>query len=349
LSSIAFSESTRRIETIFQAQEAATITRLWYYCSTVSGTAPTLRISLQGVDATTGTSDGTIKGATNNCLATFTPSVNVGAWATLGESYTCTRGELLAIVTEYSSGTIDTSHLASLIYSTASVGNSGFPYAVTTNTGVRNRVFSWPIWGYGSASKAYGVPISVATQQSFNSGSSPNEYGLRFVVPTGWCSTFKLIGAWIDYSNNPAGATQTLTLYDSDGTTVLQQFAVDTDIGASSATSSARSSEVYFDEAALSTLNAGTAYRLAVSPSSATGMSLPYFQVLSNDDLEALPMGKEWYLTKRTGAGAWTDDSTSRPWIVPIFSDMTGGAGGGAFSPSPGRVLYVPPSGLILE
>ena len=345
LQALNFAESTRRSETIFQALEAVTITRLWHYC-TAATNPPVLRISLQGVDSATGFSDGTIKGATNNALNIFTPTAASGGWLTLGESYACTRGELLAIVVEYSSGTIDATHQANLNYASTN-GAAGFPYVITTNTGTRSKVSNWPIYGYGSASKAYGVPIQAANSPTFNLTSSPDEYALRFIVPTDWCSTFKICGVLALFSPNPASTSFDINLYDSDGSTVLQQLTYDSDITASNITT-ARASEYWFPTSTLATLNAGTTYRIGVVPASSTNTLIANFATLSNDDMDALYMGKEWYQSSRTDAGAWTDIPTTRPYIVPIFADLTSG-GGAAISQSPNRLLYVPPSSLILE
>jgi hypothetical protein len=318
MASLAFSESTRRIEVLFQAMEAATITQLWQYCS-FAASPPVLRLSLQGVDATTGTSDGTIKGATNNCLATFTPVSNTAAWKTLGESYTCARGEWLAAVLEYSSGTIDGSHSANMAYGFNGSFNRSIDFAITTTSGSRARSATIPVYGYASASLAYGRPIIAQSSLSFNSGSSPNEYALRFIVPSGSMTSFTIAGARILVSPNPAGTSHTVTLYD--GTTVLQQTTFDTDVVSSSA-AAPRMIDVLFTDATFSTLTPGNTYRLAIKPGSATNVSLQNIGVNANADLDAIFMGKEWYQSSRAG-GAWTDADTFRPCIAPIFGAFT--------------------------
>src|SRR5690349_17324025 len=92
LVTFALDASNDALEIIFQAREAITISRLWFRHTAITGTSPVYQISLQGVDAS-GNPDGTIK-ASGNAKATFTPTAgnnNVGQWANLTSSYTCTR------------------------------------------------------------------------------------------------------------------------------------------------------------------------------------------------------------------------------------------------------------------
>ena len=339
--SLGFSESTRRIETVFQALEAATLTKLWHFCSSAVS-PPVLRISLQGVDTTTGLPDGTIKGATNNALATFTPTSNAGSWLTLGESYTCTRGEYLAIVIEYSSGTIDASHTASINYAFNGNANRTFDYVITTVSGTRTRSTNMPVFGYASNTRSYGRPLTAQGTITYNSGSSPNEYALRFVVPSGAMTSYTIAGARLIFSPNPASSTCTISLYD--GTTALHSYTFDTDVASTSA-AVPRVIDVLFTDSSLTTLSPGNTYRIGITTASGTNTNLLNLSVLLNADLDAVFCGKEWYQSSRTGAGAWTDLTTSRPYIVPIFGDFT--ASSNIFAPP--LPMVVQPSTLYLK
>src|ERR1044072_4831794 len=146
IASFVLDQNTDQLEFIFQAEESATITRLGLRLGTDTATTPTYQISLQGV-TNAGIPDGTIKGATNSAKKTF-DSASLGwadgswNWLTLDETYTVSRGEFLAIVISYNSGTIDGTHNASFTYcvDNNSIMMSGFPYVITNNNGSRSRI-----------------------------------------------------------------------------------------------------------------------------------------------------------------------------------------------------------------
>jgi hypothetical protein len=315
------SASNSAVEFIFQAFEAATITRLWYRQSSVTGTSPVYQISLQGVDAS-GLPDGTIK-ASGNAKATFTPVAgnnNTGNWINLTSSYTCTRGELLAIVIAYSSGTVNASNLASFSDQVASGVLEVTPYLIENTAGTRVRSRNQMLYGYGSASVAYGNPALNFTQQGFNDGSNPDEYALRFIVPATWFGSYKVAGVKALVGAPPAGSSLTWTLYD--GTTALQTYTQDSDYFQGTTVTPM---EILFTDTTLATLTSGNVYRLAVKNNHASSnMTLMTQQVTANADLAAYPGGIEWYQSTRNNAGAWTDVNTTRPFVEPLFSDFTG-------------------------
>src|SRR4051794_40309133 len=71
------------IEWIFQADQAMIISRVGFRYGARTGTPPTHRISLQGVDQASGIPDGVIKVSTGPCSGLFTPPANTswdGTW-----------------------------------------------------------------------------------------------------------------------------------------------------------------------------------------------------------------------------------------------------------------------------
>lgn len=102
------------------------ITRVGFRYGAGTGTPPTYRLSLQSVDGS-GNPTGTILAST-----TFTPPADTtwnGTWRWLNVLYATTQGEILAIVIDYSSGTISGVNNSSF---TEGIGNmsfaTGFPY-----------------------------------------------------------------------------------------------------------------------------------------------------------------------------------------------------------------------------
>jgi hypothetical protein len=324
----ALDASTDALERCFYAEEALTITHLFSCWSAVLGTSPVYEISLQGVTAA-GIPDGTIKAGTN-AKATFTPTSgnnDVGNWHALTSSYACARGEPLAIVIKYSSGTINGSNFATFHNSLGSYGPSLLPaYSLANDAGVRTRS-SYPRFGYSDGTNKFGAPVRTLTTQTFNDGTNPDEYALRFVVPTDWgWSSYTIAGMKAAITLAVTGATTTFTLYD--GTTALQQIAIDNDIA--QVIASMQAGAPLFDEVTLSSLTPGNVYRLGIKNNDgATNMSLQIVNFQANSDMNRQPGGVECYLSTRNNGGAWTDDTAKRPMIEPVFSEFTAVAGGG--------------------
>jgi hypothetical protein len=324
ISNFTLNASNDSIEYIFQVPPDAasyTITRLGIRQGTVTGTAPTYRYSIQGVSTTTGRADGTIKGG-GTVLVDFQPVAGGDGtfnWHTLGASYAASPGEFLSAVITRQSGTIDGSNNCSF-GSTFGVSQT-FPWTWTIDGGSANRGQEIALFGWGTAGTAYGYPISAAGNVTLASNTTPDEYGMRFIIPAGWCDTYKVMGFRAILGSWNGSDTITFTLYD--GTTPLQAITIDTD-----QMLRARTAVFFFDEATLSTLTAGSTYRLAMAPQTTTGQFLHYIDVAANADLAAYPLGIECYASHRTDAGSWTDVTTRRVFLEPVFADITEPSGG---------------------
>ncbi len=318
---------------VFQARDAIEVQYLGFAYNSRTGTPPTYRISIQGVTAATGLPDGTIKGASNNCYATFTPPADASWNATfrwvdlgVGNHYTTTRGELLAIVVDYSSGTADASNFSSIGYILSNInGRQGLPYAGHEST----KVQAYPVFGYASASASYGNPVKTVSTTAFSSNSSPDEYALSFTVPVSVCSTYKVLGAEATISNAATAKTVLVSLYS--GTTTLQSVTFASDVA--STVGSYTVARYMFDEATLSTLACGSQYRLAFAPQETTAnYVLVGLNTQNAQDIGAWPGGVNWLLSTRIDSGAWTDTTTTRPLVSLIVADMTPPGGAHAYS-----------------
>lgn len=317
---------------VFQALEAMTITRLWYNVSAITGTAPTYRISLQGMETANNPTrnDGTIKSSTN-AYATFQPVATGPAWINLNSSYTCTRGEFLTIVIDYSSGTIDASNFASFVWGMQTTFTKELcgPHVLTLPGGVYTAQTVEPMFGYGSASKKYGLPVSSAPSPVISTAQTYDEHGSLINLPSSIFGTFTIAGMMTYHTASPTGTLQ-MKLYDSDGSTVLQSVDFD---GQYRGGSSAGYRYILFDETTLSTLNPDTNYRLSIYNNSGSNLTFFDYSFAASDDFEALDIFGPWIsrTNRDGGAGAWTDTALERTGIFPIFGEInlagTGGAG----------------------
>lgn len=327
----ALDQTTDQMEWIFQAKEAATITRLGFRYGSRTGTPPTYKISLQGVDGS-GNPDGTIKGGGSPASKTFTPPADATwdgtwRWHTLDNTYTCANGEALSIVIAYSSGTVDGANMSSItsVDTWSMTGGSlgGAFYAQTNNAGARSRSSARAVFAYSSASHVYGQPIKAGfSSASTTQTTTPDEYASRFILPAGCGTSYKISGVYTSI-NWPNVRTAKLQLYS--GTTILQTRTVDTD---TMNFGSQRGNEISFDDTTLATLTFGTEYRIGIQPQDAAGGYLFLGATQdSNAEWEPYPLGTDWYLSSRTDLGAWTDDTTSRLAMSLILKEITGGGG----------------------
>lgn len=327
-------QSTDQWEVIFKAdndgQGNLTITQVGFRYGARTGTPPTYKISLQGV--TNGVPDGTIKGGASPASVTFTPPAdttwnNGWRWLTLDNAYTAAPGEDLALVIAYSSGTIDASNCSSFTTTISNTANLN-PFSINNDAGVRTvaGVTTTPIFGYATADRAYGRPLDSIATITYQSGSSPNEYGMKFTDPAGISDTYK-IGCFVPMTAPAAAGTFLVQLYDGGNagdTTVLQDVQHDTDNQSSN--SAARPMIIPFNETSPTALTFGNSYRVSILAQTATNVLLYSLSVATASDWDAWPGGQNFMLTQRSG-GNWTDTATSRLIAHMEVIDMTEAAG----------------------
>lgn len=323
----ALDAATDAAEWIFQAAEAATITRLGFRYGARTGTPPTYTISLQGVDAS-GNPDGTIKGGGSPASVAFTPPADttidgLWQWKTLANSYVCTRGEFLSIVIARTSGVIDGSNNSSFTTNdsmSAYAGADSLPYAIQNNAGVRTRQNTRAVFGYGSAGKVFGQPAQAAfSNAALTQASTPDELATRFILPRGWGQSYQLRGVAV---RAILGAGKTLKAILYSGTTAIATATLDTDATATAASS--RVIRLMFQDAVLPVLAFGTEYRIGFQPQDAAGAyTFTGVTQASNAEWGAYPLGTEWYMSSRTDLGAWSNDDTTRLFCELLLGDIS--------------------------
>lgn len=158
------------------------------------------------------------------------------------------------------------------------------------------------------------IAYATIATPAFNSGSTPNERALYFSVPF----PCKIVGAWFRVAV-VTNADFVVTLYDSNGTSVLATVAVD-----ASALGGAGQTGLYVPFPSSPAILANTAYRVAIKPTTANNVTLLEFTVNAAAIMDAFEGGQNFQASERTGAGAWSQTATRRPIVgllVNAFDD----------------------------
>lgn len=330
---------------VFRVKENVTITSISFLVVTLTGAPGTLTGGLKAVSTTTGgglvTADTTTWLGTNTAFGTTTTFAS-GAWTTitLGTPYTAQRGDVIGIWLQPTAGTWNGTNNITVLRAYQNVSHlTRAPYGVAANgsTTVTKQALTACSFMYHSSTKSYGWPFTLGNDigAAINSGSTPNQIGLRFRLPTGSCSSYSVAGVIV--SGLLGTGDWDLILYDTDGTTVLQNITVDKDQIYNAASFP---HVIYFNETTLSSLLPNSYYRIVLSPTTATNMgTMHYWTLKSAADRTALvDQAADINWCERQSPGAWTDTTTQLPVMQLIITDITGAAGGLAANPLAGYV-----------
>ncbi len=336
LSSILMNAVNDKVAFIVTVPKPGTLDKAEFYMAAVGNNPDNgIRISFQGVDATTGFPDGV-----QDQYRDITGTVSVG-WQTPGlmtsdgtdggSKRSVTQGEKVAVVIEFVSFVASDSVSPGIITSASSfTGGQSLMYTADASTGTYVKTTtSQPIvvlkyddstYALPTAGVGYG-PVTTFTNTSYASNSTPDEYASTLQFPFG----VRVIGAWARMDLND---DCDLVLYS--GTSALATTSIDKDITASNV---AGLFAGYF--ASSQTLSANTTYRIAVKPTTTTTSQIYRFTFPSTAIMNAQAPGSNWYESTRTDAGSWSDTTTNRPVVGLILDgiDASGGASsGGSFT-----------------
>lgn len=328
LTSFPLNASARMNAAIITAVKDLTLTRIGVTHTSTTGTSPTYRVSIQGVNSS-GQPDGTVLGGGSPASKSFNPSsLGWGAAShnilTLDNSVSITRGTTYALVTDYVSGTIDGSNFSSF-GQTLAAPDKGLPYALdfqaswTKRTGI-------PLFSYGDNSDLFGYPIATNSSQTYTSAST-NEYGVCFTVPTSHGSTYKIYGVNVLYSPPTSTGTYAIKLYEGSGaadTTVLQSSTGRVGL----VTGSTNRQQLILFSGSMATLTTGQPYRFSILAETANNNILYYTDFSNAADVLSVTQATAAYWTSRAG-GNWTDVTTRLPFIELLIGDVTQPSGGG--------------------
>lgn len=306
------------------------VQRVWINFGAVTKSGGSaLTLSLQNLSATAPlqpdeTQDQTV--AIANADAGFDAN-RIYRSGTLSADRTVNYRDLLSVVVEYdvngrlSSDTVD---LRGVTVATRSENANGASLKTAAWAGEDSRrpvcILEFDDGTFGTLGEC--VPVSVLTSASIDTGTSPDEVALKFTptVPM----TISALGAMLDYTNSSTDFE--LVLYS--GTDALVTVAVD----ASQLITTGGGFAFQHAPIAETDLSAGTAYYIAVKPTTTNNVVVAYYDVSDANHLTIAQGGTAYHYASRENAGAWTPLTTRRPLISMRVAKVDNGAsvGGGS-------------------
>lgn len=310
---------------VFVIPRTGTLDQVEFRLDTI-GVNQAIKISFQDVSATDGNPDGVIDQfrvvpSASLAVGWITPGLLTSDGTNTGTKRSVTIGDLLAVVLEFDSTLGDVRFNTVQLNSSSNLWPGGSAYTGTNNGSAWTKspnIFPAAL-KYDDGTYAYLSPVAppmaaVLNTRTVSSASSPNERGLSFQLPM----TVAVAGAWASIAR--AGDCQ-VVLYDTNGTTVLASAVLDKDTQPQGGGPS-----VTIVPWAPVTLLANTPYRLTVLPTTTTSINVYDVSVAANAYLAAMAGGVNFYLTTRTGAGAWSQTTTLRPLLGLLIAGVDVGA-----------------------
>ena len=310
--------------------------------------ASAFRVSLQNVSATAGPPMQP-DAAVDESYSFAGSGLTANSWISTGNlsadrvvdlsatSITSTNSRWVSVVFEYTTFTA----ADSIIISALASGSSAAPqYAGLGGVGLLNTAayvaqglhapviaFECDDGSYAFMSKCY--PVSATSTVSIANNAAIRAAGMKFRVD----KETQIDGMGLAMAI-PNGADGTLTLYDSDGTTVLRSIAIDNDAVLTT------TSRLMYGKVEPVTLAANTYYRLAFVSTTTTAATMAYIDVNAAGLMDAFALGQDLHWTQRDAVGAWTETTTRRPiFMLDIVGVHDGSGGGGGNTYSRGRIV----------
>ena len=284
---------------------------------------------LEGVDGS-GLPDNTLLHASATKLIT----ISATGWTTwdfgVGNGASVTLGDLIAVVLKDDSTSVWQGAIR-VTLDDMGTGAAGFPYLVHLGSKVDFSPAMALEYSDGSYHPIPNVwPFTSQGFLSWDNADNPQIRGMKFQIPF----PARCLGFWF-WGGGNTGSTFEGELYDSDGAPFATPARVVLDGDYSRSASNARIHTCYFSDPP--DLAKDTNYWIALNAENTTDLFLCYFDVNSNDVLDAVPGGKNWFYSTTntdppTATGDWSDTNTRRPWmglILDQFDDAVGGGGGG--------------------
>jgi len=312
LSSTTLSASGHKVGALFIAPKTGTISQIGFSQVRV-GTSPTFEARLETVSSNL--PSGTLFG-TDTKTATFSDATGAGAWykKSLTANASVTKGDLLAVVIAYVSGTIDGSN--NLVVGRSVTNAAGFPTFLAP-VGVSHNGTSWstaqvpPTMAlyYDDGTIVSGYPTYDIASFNFNSGSAADEFANKFTAP--FAGTMSGVIVSLSFA---ASSSATVTLYDSNSSVVYEQTVTP------SMVTSGSNGMVYIPFAANTEIDHGAVYRVAVKANNANNLTM--HTIKWNSTVERNYGCGIMQGSSRADAGAWTDTALTTYHIYPVMSQI---------------------------
>lgn len=328
-----YDSASDRLAWVGNSTVTDTLSTVYFRTGTVT-TGCTVDVRIETV--TNGRPTGTLFGTNTNVTVVIADTDdNVWKTATLTAGASLTKGDQFAIVMVVSSGTPNLQ--IGGVPGAFSQSSDGLYPITLQDTGAGTWAgITGLLWiaEFTTAGPTY-LPRLYAnngagTITSFNSGTSPNERALRFQVPF----TCRVAGLRIWMFNVAAGADSTASIWNTTGTTdaaALAQKSLDGDFP----TSTTIDGCVDFIFPTPVTLSVNTTYYAGLRADTANNIGLgSYANASVTNAVRAMAgVNAQTYLSTRVWsagtAGAWTDTTTTVPFIYLLIDQLDDGASAG--------------------
>jgi hypothetical protein len=272
-----------------------------------------LLVSLQGVDPATGLPNGVTD---QSCTVPEAECKRGWVTATMSADRVVTDiTEPLAVVIELSPSPDVDGNIYVHVNNGLLVGSA---YCAYYNGAAWTKQFVGPVvffrYSDGSYGKSLDLPHGSHDNITMHSGSTPNERGAVFQVPT----SVRTVGA--EWLGGDRDGDVVVTLY-SESDKVLAQAAMPSAL--LSGQNTHRRHRVTWDSPV--TLQANTTYRLTIRPTTTTSVLYFWAGAPSNEAMDQLPGGRLWHGTRRTFGGVWEDQPRTRYTLGLILDGVAGG------------------------
>lgn len=309
-----------KIAWVFKVPKTTTITGIAVKATTVTSSGD-FDFRVETVSTTDGNPTTTLWGTNTNLSATVSATGIIEITFTAGASVT--MGDIVAIVISRTSGNVTFAH---------AVANTtvGFPYSLTHNGTSWSKVTTSQFLQLAIKEAGGYIPfpssflLPVVSTFNINTGTSPDEVGVRFNLPF----AVRIVGASIHWNYAGTGRSATATAFDSGGSALSSNFSAhDEDI--SNAVSGAKNYDMYLTAAY--DLAANTDFTVAMKPTTASINAWNYYDFTGFSGLKAITLFDSYMTTVyRVDGGSWST-YTDRHWGVQLIVsgiDFGGTAGG---------------------
>lgn len=316
---------------IVQAPKAGVLHSFEIRLSTVSDQADNgLRFSFQSLVTTTGVPDTTpsqfrvLTGTLTSNTWIAPPGILTDDGTDMGTPRTVVAGEWFACVIDFASfvtgdaislvmGIANGQNVTTPMYiADSSTGTYGAKEACQMTLAVKYNDGSYAVFPFGAV-----MPTLTWTNTAFNVDSSgADEWGTRFKLPAkltsdGWWTRINVSGDFTINLYNAAGSVVRSTVVDKDYIHNTQGWIC----------------HGFWNEGPIE-LEADTVYRLVITPTTTSNVTVSRAAVNASGLMAAIPGGVEWYTTNRINGGSWTDITTERTIMGLSISQVPSGAVG---------------------
>lgn len=306
-----FLDSGEKIAFKMFAPKDGTIDKFEFRLGASGATATNgIKVSFQGVSATTGKPDGVIS-AYRTVSGPFSanqwvvPGLMTSDGTDSGTKLSVTRGQEIFVVIEYAGAFVGGNFIAMGVATNNAPANlyySAFQFGVWTNY-IANAAIGALKYDDGSYPALGPVwPFKTLASASINTGTNPDEAGMRFAFPTDLYVSAVRFRADIDNDCE-------LRIYDSQYN-LLHTLSLDKD-------KRYDANEGMFEVPFPSDVAfAANEYYLAVlRPTSASSIGIPYYTVNDSAMLSFSAGGNLWHWVERQNDGTWAFIEDRRPFF----------------------------------